>query len=364
MMDLTTLGGVPPTMDGIVNNPLQKIQTTVPQAPEEVEQRKAGWTKLLEDPNAKAALFRMGLNMMQGTRQNESTIGAIGRNAIDAMDYYGAVTDLDRRRKQQEDRLALDTKNVNSQIASREVATAGQKQQNAQESAKFTEWQSEAETRKAKNKADVDSLISQNKLRDAQILKASFETEEAKRKADFIKANPELAATAMRAELLKPEAELNQTYAQTGSSEANMRRTDALMGIDAEELKLKQDEFNAKLDGRLPGGADDNSKYTGQAKNILQRYKNADKKRYPTLDDFIAAHYNESLGQSASGVYDEIERLQGTKVTVPSTTPGASPAQSPVITEQDIAETMRSSGRTRAEVIAAAKAKGYTLQGK
>lgn len=356
---MSMLGGVPPTMDGIVNNPLQGVQTAPPQSTEEVTQRRGEWSKLLDDPNAKAALFRMGLSMMQGTRRGESALAATGRKAIDAMDYYGAVTELDRKRNIDAQKLALDTKNVNSQIEGREAQTVATKQQTQQESAKFTEWQSESESRKAKNKLDIETLISQNKLREAQSLKASFEADEAKRKADFIKANPELAATAMKAELLKPEAELNQTYAQTGNAEANMRRTDALMGIDAEQLQLDKDELQAKIDGKLPTGGDTPADYEGLASSILSQYDKADKKRYPDIDKFITENFNVTLGKSASGVMTEIKRQQALR-----TPPGAPPSGAKTLTEADITETMAASGKSRAQVVAAAKQKGYIIQGK
>lgn len=312
--------------DAILNNPMQGVQAPVPQSPDEVNARKSQWGQLLEDPNMKSALFRMGLQMMRGTRQGENGLQATARAGMDAMDFYAGRNELDRKRALEQKRLELDEKSTNANVDNTKARTQNTEVDTAKDEAALAEWKTQSGLRQKQLEQQVANLERQGKLDDARILKADFENQELKLKADFIKANPHLAEGMLRATMLKPEAELNQTYAQTGNTEAQMARTYNLSDIEsAQENRDSQvwdsmspDERKAsKLGGGIKAsggtaGTAGGNEFTAQAEAIIRQYELSDKKRYPTIDDFITANYNVTLSKSASGVFGEIARLAGT----------------------------------------------------
>lgn len=296
-------------------------QVSVPQTPEDVQGRRGAWSQLLEEPNFKSALFRMGLQMMQGTRQGESSLGATARAGMDSMDYLAAKNELDRKAGLETRAADTTNKNVDSQIASRDVET----QQNT---GKLSEWQDQAAQRKEQATLALEQARRSGKKGDMELITAQFDSDEKKREAEFLVSHPELAGEMRRAKLLKPEADLNQTYAQTGNLEATMRSSDASMErtntLAAGEQQANQREqdlwnsmspeerktsklFTAGKTGTNAGG----SEYTAQAQSILEQYNAlAPEKRPPSIDQFVTENFNVPLGKSASGVIGEIKRLQ------------------------------------------------------
>lgn len=319
--------------------------------------KRAEWSALLEDPNMKSALFRMGLQMMRGTRPGESNMSAVARTGIGAMDYYASKNELDRKKALEERKVKNDERNLDSQIENRTAQTAGQVQQNQENSAKFAEWETLRDTRAKTAAQNVKNLELQGKTQEAQLLKSQLELEDAKAYADFIAANPGDAEKARKAKLMKPLFEQEQTQAQTASSRASAASSYALATERTQDTKQKKALYDAapawiqalesdtdamqyamanksiksqpEIEADLRAGKHHNfvarktgggagligagNEYTGQAESILQQYETADKTKYPTVDDYITAMYNVNLGKSASGVISEVKRLQGGK---------------------------------------------------
>jgi len=317
--------------------------------------KRAAWSQLLEDPNMKSALFRTGLQMMQGTRPGEGNVSAVARAGIGAMDYYASKSELDRKKALEERKLKNDERNLDSQIENRTAQTAGQVQQNQENSAKFAEWETQRETRAKTAAQNVKNLELQGKTQEAQLLKSQLELEDAKAYADFIAANPRDAEKARKAKLMKPLFEQRQTEAQTESSRASAVSSYALakernqstsqqkalfdaqpvwiQALDGDEdavqyaMANKSVKSQSEIEADIRAGKHNNfvarktssggggftgggNEFTGQAESILQEYAAADKKKFPTVDSFINAMYNVSLGKSASGVLSEVKRLQ------------------------------------------------------
>lgn len=309
--------------------------TAAPQNPD----KRAAWSQLLEDPNMKSALFRMGLQMMQGTRQGESGLAATARAGMGAMDYYGAKNELDRKRASETSKAALDARNVESQIQGRDVQTQSAQQELEQSKTKFMEWTTEADNRKLTADQTVRNLQTQGRFEEARMAKTQFELEEVKRYADFIKANPKLAAEADSAKLKKPILEANQTIAQTGASNASASNSSASAANTRQKTQQEQAVYNAMppwiqaldadkeaqsyamankdvktqsqiqedLRNRLhhgfveskTGAASDLSGYEAQAQSALRMWE-ADGKR-TSLDQFISDNYNVTFGSKGAG---------------------------------------------------------------
>lgn len=339
-----------PGFDTIVNAPQgQMMSAGAPKTPDEAASRKAQWDQLLSDPNAKGALLRMGLNLMRGTRTGESPLGAIGRTGIDAMDYYGQKTELDRQRDVAAKKLALETKDTTSRIDARQQTTDQERQ-------KFDEWKTGAEQRKQKADLEVQNLQRSGRLEEARIKKAEFDAQEAQAKQDFIKANPGAQQRGWLAELDKPVAELAQTRAQTAASAASTAATqqktkqaqaeyDAMPNwirvIPDEEARtyanaMKSSKTQSEIEAdiaagkhvgttnkgaRWGAGTAPGMEYTAQAQSILEQYdalSPQEKARYPTVDSYVTANYNVTLGKAASGVIGEVKRLQAMQGGAPA----------------------------------------------
>lgn len=197
---------------------LQGLFTAPPATPEEFVQRKSAWQEILNEPNAKAAILRMGLNMLRGTQGNESTGGAIARNALDAMDYYGAANELDQKKLQETEQRALEKKQKEASIAQTEVQTAGAIQTNKQQAAQNQEWANSAGKRAKQLELDLISIEEQLRAapdvaRQAQLQR---QLEDVKRNGELQdaqwKQSPEGQAFAKRTR----EAELGLKNAQAG----------------------------------------------------------------------------------------------------------------------------------------------------
>jgi len=310
---------VPPTMDGVVNNPLSAIQTTQPQTPQEVQSRKSQWAQVLEDPNMKGALLRMGLQMIQGSRQNESSAGTVARAGMNALDYYGAKTALDAKNKTEAEKAALDARNVNSQIEGRDATTAGTRVETETNQSKLNEWNTQSDMRKKTAQTTYDNLVTSGKLDEAKLLKSSFEAEQLKSQADFLRANPTLASKINYATLTEPIQKMNKNDSSIGVDEAQMRslaNDDEVargnLDVNRSQVGLQKRELEAKIDGTLQTGSstDKSADYDGAADLVLAEYARADKKKYPTVEKFVSENYNVTLGKSVAGVMKSIKAKQ------------------------------------------------------
>jgi hypothetical protein len=326
----------------IINNDNAQLRSApIPQQPQEVEQRRGQWNQLLEDPNAKSALFRMGLNLLRGNYQGESTAGAIGRTAMDAMDFYGFRNELERKRQMEQQRFGLESRQANANIARTEQATS-------QESAKFAEWKQGASQRQEVAQLEIDNLRRQGKTEEARAKEAEFKVAEAERKAEFIKQNPELADQAMRDELALPTAELRQTEAQTRASNASAANANASAQRTKQTAQAEQEELDAmpawiralpspeaqtyaianrdKPQSEIMAGLDrgehfrfvkpsatsaaDAGAYDALADSIITQYK-ARGKPGESIDTFVTNNYNVTLGKSAGAVMQRIQEKMG-----------------------------------------------------
>lgn len=363
--------------NAMLNNPLQGVSAPPPQNPQEVDSRRGQWSQILEDPNMKAALFRMGLQMLQGPGDGEDAMGATARAGMDAMDFYAARNELDRRNAAEGRKEVLDTRNTDSQIEARGVAMDNDRAQIEERSVKLDEWKSQSDIRRKTLDQEVANLQATGRLTEARAKVADFETAELKRKADFIAANPKLADAMQRAEMALPAAKLNTENAQAASgyasaansrSAANQRDKEAYRDertwdyMTAEERKAML--LNPSGSASRGGAAgDEPSPYAAQAESILSEYNRLpekDKLKYGTVDNYVTQNFNVSLGKSASGVLGEIKRLQRGGS-------GAAPADGgKTFNAQDLAETAadpRNKGKSPEQIRKALEAKGYKYIG-
>lgn len=344
---------------GLLDNSLSTVMTAPPTTPQEQMQRRQSWSEVLANPNMKSALLRMGLQMMRGTRPGESALGATARAGIGAMDYYAAKQDLDRRRGMDQQKLDLDKRNTESQIQSRTVQSAGQMQDMQQSQAKFSEWTSQSDMRRKTAEEQYNNLVRDGKVDEARLVNEKFKSEEAQAKADFMRANPNLRDQAMRDELMRPTAELEQTRAQTAASRAsasnaaaNAAESRAKLGILQEDkanmpawiraLPDKEAQMYAQankgsktqtqimsdiglgkhhglIDDQRAGG-DDAVGYQGMAQSIVERYRSdpRGKKSGMSLDQYVAENYNVTLGKSAGTVLSLAKQIEGTSASMPA----------------------------------------------
>lgn len=337
----------------MLNTDMGGILSKSPQTPQEVQMRKGQWQEVLANPNMKSALLRMGLQMMQGTRPGESALGATARAGIGAMDYFAAKQDIDRRNARDQQKLNLDTRNTESQIASRTAQTGLQVQEGQQNTAKFAEWQSQSDVRRRAAEAQYQNLLREGKLDDARLLEAKFKADEAKAKQDFLQANPGLREQSMRDELLQPTAELARTRAQTTASNASAGSANASAAKSrAETAALNEDTKNMPawiralpdkeaqlyaqtnkgtktqtqiisdiglgkhhglIDKSTAAGGGDAIGYQGMAQSIVERYRNdpRGKRSGMSLDQYAAENYNVTLGKSAGTVLALAKQIEG-----------------------------------------------------
>lgn len=318
------------SFDSIVNNPMQAVQAPLPQNPQEAQARKGQWAQQLEDPNFKSALFRMGLQMMRGTRPEENALGATARAGMDAMDFYASRNEIDRKKDVEAKKIALETSTAESQNKLRDAQTLGAGITNETNSVELAEWKTQGDFRKRKAEQEVANLELTGQYDKARLKKANFEIDEAQIKADFMTKNPGLVDAMRKAELLKPSLENQQTQAQTGNAAASSRRTNALTGLDASEEKRKVAEEDRKTEvwnsltpeekkssGRSGGagvGSDaatiTANAYTAQAQSIIQEYARADKKQFPTIDNFMYDGQGSKSSKNTGMILSEIKRLQ------------------------------------------------------
>jgi hypothetical protein len=255
-----------PSMASVVNPQpeMAAMQTAPPTTPQELDSRKSLWGQLLDDPNMKSSLLRMGMQMMQGQRPNESALGATARAGMDAMDYYGVKNELDRKRAREAGKDTLEANRVNADIRQTDAATANTEQTTSQNAAKFAEWQGFEQQRKDEAKLKIDNLTREGKTQDAQLAKTEYERDALKRKADFIAAHPELADKANSAELEMPVAALAKEKAQTNQAQAATGASVAATDVSKEALKQSQ-EKNAATPAWIAALGDEEAQLYAQA---------------------------------------------------------------------------------------------------
>jgi hypothetical protein len=323
--------------NAMLNNPMQSVAAPAPQNPMEVEARRGQWAQVLEDPNMKAALFRMGLQMMQGPDEFETGAGAVGRAGMDAMDFYAARNELDRRNAAEGRKEQRDTRELDSQIEARDVAMDNDRSAITERNTKLAEWTSQSDLRRRDAEANIKNLEATGRLSEARAATENFQAAELKRKADFIAANPELAAQMQKDEMAMAGAKLASEKASANSSNAsaensrsaanqrnkesyrNERTWDYMTAEERKALMLNPSGSKSGAEGAEP------SPYAAQAESILSEYNRLSQKekdKYGTVDNYVTQNFNVSLGKSASGVLGEIKRLQGAGSGL--TPPGAS----------------------------------------
>lgn len=386
---------IQPTMSGVVNGDGANLMGTPPSSSQELDQRKATWSQMLDDPNMKSAIFRMGLNLIQGQRPGESALGSVGRAGIDAMDYYGFKNELDRKRAIEQQKLGLETARTNADVAQSQASTAATQQTTQQNSAKFDEWLANKDTRQKTALAEVDKLTAEGKSAAALAKMNDLKAQEAADTEEFARTHPELDNQAKTAALQLPLAKLAESKANAtrdlaaagaSSAEAKLRgvqTTTAQQELDAtpgwvkalpdEEAKLYaqahpelgQQEVLANIAAGLHHGLSRKedkagnglvlSGIDGAAQTLLDGYMKRDA-REQNLDigQYAEQHYTPSLTPN----YGNIVELAKQKFAQG----GGGGASGKVATEADIAATMKGSGKSRAEVITALQAKGYTIK--
>ncbi|HYE38162.1 hypothetical protein [Methylocaldum sp.] len=328
---------VQPGMADILDNPNGAMMAAPPQNPQEVEGRKKAWQHVLDDPNVKSSILRMGLNLLQGREQGESTMQAVGRTGLDAMDFYGFKTELDRKREIDERALQMDEKRTNASVARDESLTRSTDQQTGQRTVEFKEWESQAEIRKGTARQQYQNLVTQGKTAEAQALKAQFEADEAKRFQDYKAANPDAVNASYQATLDLPKAELKATNARANASNASaaasMENVTAskegreatpawIAALPDEEARLyamankdvkTQAEINADI---LAGahkyittsstrGSADLSGFEGMADSLITQWSSLDPKeqsKYKHFDDWVNQTQQMTVGKSAGTV--------------------------------------------------------------
>jgi hypothetical protein len=328
-----------------------------PQNPQEVEGRKAAWQQVLDDPNVKSAILRMGLNLMQGREQGESTMGAIGRTGIDAMDFYGFKTELDRKRALDERGMKLDERRADASIARDESLTTATNQQTSQEQAKFAEWTSQADLRKQKAQQEVQTLIAQGKSAEAQALKAKFEADEMAQFQAFKEANPALANASYTATLEAPVAQVRadkaRANASNASAAASMEQVDAskesraatpawIAALPDEEARTyamvhKGTKTQPQIEQEIAAGMHHGtsrkfdtstattSGFEGMADSLILLYSQLDpieKSRYKSFDDWVLETQQATVGKSTG----EVLRIAKAKLAQGGGAPAAQPA--------------------------------------
>jgi hypothetical protein len=310
--------------NAILNNPTQAVAAPLPQNPQEIDARRSQWSQVLEDPNMKAALFRMGLQMMQGPDQGESGLGATARAGMDAMDFYAARSELDRRNAAEARKEQRDTRELDSQIEARGVAMDNDRSAINERNVKLKDFEANADLRKRDAEATIANLQATGRLSEARAVTEKYQADELKRKADFIAANPELADQMQKDEMAMAGAKLASEKAQANS--ANASAANSMSAANQRNKESYRDEktwdfmtaderksLMLKPSGGGAAGAEP-SPYTAQAESILSEYNRLpqkEKDKYATVDNYVIQNFNVSLGKSASGVLGEIKRLQG-----------------------------------------------------
>ena len=345
-----------PGMADILDNPAGKFDAPVPQNPQEVDGRKKAWQHVLDDPNVKSSILRMGLNLMQGREEGENLGGAIGRTGLDAMDFYGFKTEQDRKRAIDERALQLDERQGEASINRDVAATEASKQDTAQKKVEFTEWEAQANVRKQKAEQEVKNLITQGKTAEAQALKTSYEADELKRFQAFKDANPDAVDASFEATLKLPTAELGAVKARANASNASaaasmesvkdsregrtakpawiaaMPDDEAQLYAMAHKDSKTQSQINTDIALGLhknitskndPRSADD-SGFEGMADSLITMYNALDpkeKSRYSSFDDWVTQTKQATVGKSLGSVL----RIANQKL---ATGGGAAPAAS------------------------------------
>lgn len=343
-------------LSAVLDNPAGQMQGELPKTQGEVEQRKGAWSQLLDDPNAKSALFRMGLQMMRGTEPGEGGLAATARAGMDAMDYFAVKNELDRKREREGKKDALEEKRVTADIAQSEASTASTAQSTQQNQVKFDEWKTEAGNRKQKSDLEVQNLIRSGRTEEARLKKAEFEANEAKLRNAFIEANPELRNSSFAAELQLPTAQLNKekaaTNAQNASAAASMESVQTskddrtarpawIKNLPDEEAQLyamtqkdlkSQEEINADIvNGLHKGISRKNDKttttqdgITGMAQALVNEYENlspAEKDKHPLFDKWVQDVKPTTVGASLGAVLSAAKAMRESRGTSTGTTP-------------------------------------------
>jgi hypothetical protein len=316
--------------DEIINNPMQSMQTAPPTTQAEVQGRRSEWSKALEDPNMKSALFRMGLQMMRGQNPGETGLAATARAGMDAMDFYATRTELDRKNKLEADAAAMQNRNTESQIETRGAQTGMAQAGESREQMKFDEWTEGKAQREQKNKLELEKAQRDGDTGKIDLLIKQQNLDEVKARADFLRQNPEMLKGTFKAEFEAPQlknesqrASTAQSYASANSSntsaknarEQAQREAEIWESMTPEERKQKTLYPNGK--SASAGSGAESGEYDGLAKSIIQEYNalpEKDKARYPTIDSYMQANYNITLGKSASAVFDAVRRLQAETV--------------------------------------------------
>jgi hypothetical protein len=236
-----------PTMSEGLENPLQGMTSSLPQTPQEVQQKKGAWSMVLDDPNMKSALFRMGLQLMRGKQDGEGTVQGVARAGMDAMDYYSFKNEMDRKRALEDQRLGLETKKTDADIAESQASTASKVQNTGQEAQKFKEWEMGAENRKKQVAQELRNAELTGDVKKAELIRNNYEAESAQKLADFKAAHPDLDEASMIATMQLPSAQLSTEKARAQQASSSATASSA----QADKTRFETDSLR-DLQGTVP----------------------------------------------------------------------------------------------------------------
>lgn len=206
---------VPPATVYPVPPPAQVDQQPLaPLTTDATPQEKMGFfEKLRSDPNLTQSIMMMGLNMMQGPRENENFLGLAGRSGMLATQAKGFLdqSSVDQARQAAESA---------SKLKAQETQTAAAQQQIDQRAQEFPETM-------RKLTIDIDNARTDGERKKAEAAMKTFESDP-KRMAE--KFDLDRAAT---------RANINQSNAAAGASGASARASNALTSERQTNLQMR-----------------------------------------------------------------------------------------------------------------------------
>lgn len=338
--------------------PAPEVPMMPPQEPAMVTQQPAQpgfMEKLRTDPALTQAMLLMGARLAQGRKPGQDDIGMLGDAAVLGMTAHNMIQHNVRQQGIQDQELAMKQGESTARIGQMEANTAEARQNTEQKAELFPDT-------KAKLAQEVKNLRTQGRIQEAQALIQEFNSDpgrladkwkldQSAAKAGIARDYSTAGLNADHAKLYREQAEHPEKFAGKGGSSAQV--------LNREDLRKSfKVQYPTLSDAEIERMVTDHE--TTQRRKVSQE----------AFVDFATkggyAIDTKAGMEKALAAYDNVQKHFGDKSKSGASAPAPAPAAAPVkqFTDADLKTTLeRNPTKTRDQVLADAKARGYTYTG-
>lgn len=323
--------------------------------------------KLRTDPKLSQAMMMAGIRMMQGGKPGQNTMGILGDAMMAGAAAHNMLSHNERQQGIEEQKLAMQQAESTARVESTQANTDNTKQRTAfaaeLQPMEVTKARELLAKLKTENRSAELRVLADAIRNDPVEVRRIMQEESAARRASAASGFASAANSGASAAGKKQEVEWAKTIADPKATAEQVAA--AQRGLDAG--RIRTGVSSAAVQNRADLLAYYRAIYPDMPeadlrKKVLEQEQTAKAKPdTQAFSDFVSKTGIDIT--TPEGYQQAVELYQQMGADFGAKKQGAAKPAGKVASEADILATMQATGKSRAEVIQAVKAKGYTLEG-